>query len=135
MLSGGQALKAKIKNHKKRSVYASFPFVYPSWNDIHGMHWAPRKRKHDQFQAEACAILKGLHIEPFNVPVKILIDLYFRKKRNRDNDNYGGKWLIDAIRMVGIIPDDSTEWIPRSPDILIINGAKEDQIVLEIVEE
>ena len=133
-ITGSLAKKVSVTDYGKRAAMATFPFTYPSWNDIQGMHWAKRKREHDAFINAAGTILKSLYIEPFKKPVSIFIDLYFKKKRVRDNDNYGGKWLIDAIRMVGIIPDDSARWIPTSPDILIIDGEGVDQTMLKIKE-
>lgn len=134
VIHGALAKKVQITDYARRSVCAVFPFTFPSWNVIQSLHWAVRKKWHDQFQKAAVPILLGLQCKPFGVPVKILIDIYFKNKRTRDLDNYGGKWLIDAIRMAGIIPDDSAEWIPAPPDVLIVNGEKKDQIVLQIKE-
>ena len=80
-------------------------------------------------------ILKSSHIQPFPFPVKILIDLCFKKKRIRDEDNYAGgaKWLIDAIVKAGILSDDNTSVIPEVPDIKIICGEKENRMVVQII--
>ena len=127
-------MKAKIVDHRKRAVYATIPFVYPSWNKIQAMHWCRRKKHHDIFIREAGTILYALQAKPFTTPVKIMIDLNFKNKRTRDVDNYGGKWLIDAIRKVGLIPDDSSEWVPHGPDVMIVDGQRENKIILKIEE-
>jgi len=134
VISGALAKKVTITDNSKRAAVAQFPFTYPSWNEIQAMHWAARKKAHDKFQKDVGVILNSLHIQPFTKPVKIMIDLYFKKKRTRDIDNYGGKWILDAIRMAGIILDDSTKWVPAGPDVLIIDDEGVDQTMLKIEE-
>jgi Holliday junction resolvase RusA-like endonuclease len=137
-----QELQRQIMNRKlnvkdfrpRRAAFATFPFTYPSWNAILAMHWSTRKKHHDKFLNATGLILKSLHITPFTTPVKIVVDLYFKNKRIRDIDNYGGKWMIDAIRLAGIIPDDSTEWIPEGPDVMIITGEGENKTIVKIEE-
>lgn len=135
VLAGGLAKKIRILDYGRPHEWVvEIPFLYPSENQILAMHPMERRRKHDKFQANAGAFLAAAHIKPFTGPVKIFIDLYFKKKRRRDNDNYGGKWLIDTIVKVGILPDDSKEWIPAAPDILLLDGEPEDKTMLKIME-
>ena len=120
----------------KRSETIFFPFLIPSLNQtLSWGHWK-RNCEHGIFQRQAGLILKSAHIQPFLCPVKILIDLCFKKKRTRDADNYAGgaKWLIDAIVKAGILPDDNTSIIPEVPDIKIICGEKENRMVVQIIQ-
>src|SRR3990167_9922580 len=113
--------KLNVRDYRKKcEEVIEIPFLYPSENQILVMHPMKRKREHDRFQQNAGTFFNARHIKPFTRPVKILIDLCFMKKRRRDNDNYGGKWLLDAIVKAGILPDDSNLWIPDSPDVLIL---------------
>ena len=133
-ITGALAKKVKVFDYGRRYAIVFIPCLYPSENKILSMHPMARKRAHDRFQQAAGLIMKARKIRPFETPVRILIDLCFKKKRRRDNDNYTGKWLIDAIVKAGILPDDSTRWIPEAPDIKIIDGEPEDQIALKIEE-
>ena len=139
--------RLNVKDYRpRRAETLHFPFLIPSLNQILAWgHWR-REQEHDRFQRQAVVILKYLHIQPgvitkslpiypFPGPVKILIDLCFKKKRVRDADNYAGgaKWLIDAIVKAGILPDDNTSVIPEVPDIKIICGEKENRMVVQII--
>ena len=135
ILVAGVPVRATMQDYGKRKLFAHFPFTYPSWNDIQDMHWRARKHAHDKFLQDSVVILKSLHAAPFTKPINVKVDLYFKKRRRRDNDNYGGKWLLDAIRKAGLIPDDSTEWIPGSLDILIIEGKRVEQTIVGLEEQ
>ena len=127
----------EIKDYTpKRQETLHFPFLIPSLNPLLTWGYWKRSREHGSFQRQAGLILKSSHIQPFSCPVKILIDLCFKKKRIRDADNYAGgaKWLIDAIVKAGILPDDNTSVIPDVPDIKIICGEPVNQTVLRIEE-
>jgi len=132
MITGGLAKKVTVTDYRRRAVVVTIPFLYPSENKILSMHFMARKKEHDRFQKNAGVFLKAQHIQPFTVPVSVSIDLCFIKRRRRDNDNYTGKWLIDSIVKAGILPDDSTKWIPAAPDILILDGEPEDKIVMQL---
>ena len=47
-------------------------------------------------------------------------------------DNYTIKFLADALVECGIIPDDSTDWMPESADIQIFSGEPEEKIDVRI---
>lgn len=125
-------LKADILDYSKRHLIVIIPFLYPSWNEIQRMDRFTRTKAKKKFMGEVICILKPYADPPFAKPVRILVDIYFPKKRRRDNDNYGGKWLIDAIVQAGIIPDDSTKWIPGPLDIQIIDDEGQHKIMLQI---
>ena len=100
-------------------VIFSIPYTYPSINEWTTWHWSKRNRVKKDFITTMAFAINEQGITPFHVPVKIYIDLIFPKKRRRDLDNYSPKFLLDSLVQCGIIPDDSSDWIPESPDVQI----------------
>jgi hypothetical protein len=91
----------------------------PSANEIIRMHWAERKRLRLRLAKEIWGryLLDGYHgdIEKDRgkkVKKSVTITLY-RKGRRFDKDNaYGAvKILIDALRDVGFVYNDSEKWL------------------------
>ena len=70
----------------------------------------------------------------FHGQVAIFIDLCFTNKRKRDIDNYSPKWLLDALVACWVIEDDSKEFIPTAPDVMIIDSQIEEKMLVKIEE-
>ena len=128
------SLKAEVLDYAKPEAFAKLPYTYPSWNEIQGMNRFERTRARRKFMDDTIILLRNQIQVRFTNPVRILVDLYFSKKRTRDNDNYGGKWLIDAIVRAEILPDDSNKWIPEPVDVKIIDDEPVSMTMVKIEE-
>ena len=110
----------------------SIPFLYPSLNETKTMNRWEYSRRKKEFATVCAFALNEQNIRPFHCPVKLTVDLCFKKKRRRDLDNYTIKFLADALVECGIIPDDSTDWMPESADIQIFSGEPEEKVDVRI---
>jgi Holliday junction resolvase RusA-like endonuclease len=83
------------------------PFVARSLNQWTRQHRfkAAREKKRIGAITRACLLSQGARL--FHGPVEIEFLLVFRTNRNRDIDNYGQKFVTDALKGV-IIEDDNS---------------------------
>ena len=98
-----------------RLLLSSIP---PSANQLMRMHWAVKKRLRTTLQWE---LVRALHeighpLPPIAVNVKapkrrLLIIAYRPRRFDLDNAYGGCKVLIDAMRDVGLIRNDSPKWL------------------------
>ena len=99
--------------------------IPPSMNQVMRMHWAERKRLRSQLQWELTAALAdvGRKLPP---PLygkaaprrRVTITTY--RPRRLDPDNAQPKILLDAMRDIGLIRNDSPRWLE-----LVVNQAIE----------
>lgn len=98
----------------------SIPKLSQSINRTHGTHWSiPRKEREEWARWLAVSIDKP----PKATGKRALIIERYACSNGLDRDNlYGSyKQLIDAIKAVGLIVDDSDEWL----DLRIVNQRAE----------
>lgn len=63
----------------------------------------------DEKQSWAWLIRAALKVKPA-APLqraKIIITYFFPDRRRRDPDNYSGKFILDGLKLAGVIQDDS----------------------------
>lgn len=89
----------------------------PSTNQLERMHWAVKKKLREKFTWELLSVLSETPWEPVpkdEIPKMKAAIIVYRGKGMKmlDEDNLAGgmKPLIDAIRDVGLIRNDSPKW-------------------------
>ena len=92
--------------------------IPPSANQIMRMHWGQRKRLRSQLQWELTAVLAdmGRKLPPLlygkTAPRRCVIITTYRPRRLDPDNAYGGcKVLLDAMRDIGLIRNDSPKWL------------------------
>ena len=92
--------------------------IPPSMNMLMRMHWAQRKRLRSQLQWELTAALAetGRKLPPLlygkTAPKRRVTITTFRPRRlDPDNAAGGCKVLLDAMRDIGFIRNDSPRWL------------------------
>jgi len=86
-------------------VWIQLPLIPPSLNVWSRWHWAKRDRYLKQLARDLGLLAKANKLPQFGQAV-VQVVYYFRDGRHRDKDNYGGKFLLDALRYAGILTDD-----------------------------
>jgi len=90
----------------------------PSANKVMRMHWAERKRLRIRLAAEiGCAYMdqsdKPIHRR--QIKRSVIVKLYRRGRRfDKDNAYGAAKILIDSLRDLGLIYNDSEKWLDLS---------------------
>jgi len=90
--------------------------IPPSMNQVMRMHWAERRRLRSTLQWELTAALAdgGTKLPPLlfgkTAPRRRVIVHVYRPRR-LDPDNAGPKILLDAMRDIGLIRNDSPRWL------------------------
>lgn len=101
-------------------------------------HWAVGAKVKEKAQEDVCwsirlAQSKGT-IQPIEEPVEILIDWFDApnrgKTRDVDNIQSSTKYILDALKQMGIIPDDSQKWVKQVYQRVI--PSKTDYVVVEL---
>lgn len=91
---------------------ATFPVLPLSWNQILAMRARDRMRARREDKARWFALL--LTAEGRKLPRRVRgveIHITCQGPRRRDPDNIYSKSLIDAMRAVGILPDDDSDHV------------------------
>ena len=78
-----------------------------------------------QWEAKITAIIRHQKMSPFDVPVEIKF-LWIEKNRRRDKDNIraGAKFILDALVLAEIIPNDNWKWVVNLFDEYMVDSAK-----------
>lgn len=104
-------------------------YKIPSWNLLYsGKHWSIRKEMAEYAHISVREALIGKHATMYSYPVKITISAHL--KRTIDPDNVCSKLVIDGIKMMGILKDDTPQYV-SSVTVRVIK-AKEDKTVIDI---
>lgn len=84
-----------------------------------------------EFKKQASILLSNDFLEdnPYNVPLKMSIELYFKDERRRDIDNYC-KGILDS--MTGIIYEDDEQI--QELNLKKFTGTGEDRILIKVEE-
>ena len=112
----------------------------PSANLVMRMHWGQRKRLRSQLQWELTAALAdlGMKLPPLlygpRVPKRRVIITVYRPRR-LDPDNAGPKILLDAMRDIGLIRNDSPRWLELVVEQKIEKCECRTEIEIENIEE
>ena len=92
--------------------------IPPSMNMLMRMHWAQRKRLRNQLQWELTAALAdlGRKLPPLlygkTAPKRRVTITAYRPRRLDPDNSYGGcKVLLDSMRDIGLIRNDSPKWL------------------------
>ena len=89
-------------------VWLQIPFLPPSLNEWKQWHWA----KQGAYKRELTKAISGLKLAmklPLFERARVQVVYYFPDDRDRDKDNYSGKYLLDALRNAGVITDDNSK--------------------------
>lgn len=108
----------------------NFSFEQPntplSLNKSNSMHWASRKRHLDPWRSVIrVAYLRATMREELGIgPVEIAFTFSFARNGRRDPHNYIAtvKPLIDELVDMGLVPDDTAEWVSVAEPTLLINS-------------
>lgn len=102
-----------MKHHKKK-IKLVLDFITPSLNQLIRSHWSKRRalRIHYAWTIQAALIESGQDISNFkNQKQLIKITSYRKIKLDEDNLIGGAKPLIDALKDVNLIKDDSPDYV------------------------
>lgn len=87
----------------------------PSLNDWYsGSHWNKRSALKKVWRDTVAVYCKNAQMKPFTkFPLKITTQPTYKDNRKRDTDNTitAAKLFIDAIKHLGLIPDDTPEYV------------------------
>ena len=89
----------------------------PSVNQLERMHWAVRRKMRTRFCRElAWAMIEAQVKPPIREPDRMRVQIKVYRPRRFDPDNAMGglKPLIDAMRDLGLLKNDSPKWIDLS---------------------
>ena len=110
-----------------------------TWNNLlnkTAFSWANRKRLADEWKELTYWSVYTTENKP-ELPFKKKVDLEFlvqyKDKRRRDPDGVSVKYICDGLVNSGVLKDDSYKEI-RSVKIRIEVGAKEDKVILDIIQ-
>ena len=97
------------------NIFFQQPSLALSLNKSYSMHWSARKRHNDEWRLCLRSAYQK-RMEAFEFPIApVLIEFTFTFARNarRDNHNYvaQAKSLVDELVELGLVPDDTTEWV------------------------
>jgi Holliday junction resolvase RusA-like endonuclease len=116
--------------------------IPPSMNMLMRMHWAQRKRLRNQLQWELTAALAdlGRKLPPLlygkTAPKRRVTITTFRPRRlDPDNAAGGCKVLLDAMRDIGLIRNDSPKWLELVVNQVIEKRECRTEIEIKNIEE
>jgi len=93
----------------------TIPVIVSSVNETNKLHWGARDRLKKQYRAhiEGAIHDMGMTINKLKRPKKRRVLIYSFRKREMDRDNIWAshKQLLDAIKDLGLIWDDSEKYI------------------------
>ncbi len=97
----------------------TIPGQLPSFNDIRQSN---RYEKRGKEITTAIAFLAEQHLEPLTVPADFQFH-FICPNRRRDKDNVvgGRKYLLDALVMAKILPNDGWDWVGDFHDTFSVN--------------
>ena len=92
------------------------PVIAPSRNDLDKMHWGARHRLMKSFKAhiEGAIFDMGMMVTKMEKPRKRRVMIYsYRKHLIKDKENLDGghKQMIDVLKTLGLIWDDSEKYM------------------------
>jgi len=100
---------AKIISRSPGScTWIKIPLLPPSLNEWSRWYWAKRDRYLKELSGNVAWLAKYAHLPRFEIAT-VQVVYYFRDARQRDKDNYNGKFLLDALRYASIIARDDAE--------------------------
>lgn len=118
------------------------PLVCPTLNNWYaGTHWRKRKEVADLWHTTIWYCYKNQWVEPVTrFPVIITTQTWYKPTgRHRDTSNCfpANKLAEDGLVKVGILPDDTTEYVAehRTLTPVIVKTEKENETVITITED
>jgi Holliday junction resolvase RusA-like endonuclease len=90
--------------------WLTLPLTPPSQNEYLRWHWSRRKRYLDELSENLSLLALAFRIPRFE-HATIQITYFFAEHRQRDKDNYNGKFILDALKNAGILLDDRASLI------------------------
>ena len=113
-------------------IQISFDKVIPSRNQLEYCSKMKKVRIKEWWQCETEKKLED--IDGFFTYLIVLIKIYFKAKRNRDQDNYMAsiavKGIIDGLVSSEMIPDDDAAHLNYSVDLLIDSKEPRTEVIL-----
>lgn len=111
------------------------PFLLPGLNEyIRAMNRNRYEgnRLKKQVQADISRFLKGT--APVKCPVKVVF-IWYEPTRRRDKDNVaaGKKFILDALQLCGILPNDNNCWVVGFEDQFVYGQGEGVEVVLDEV--
>ena len=107
-------------------------YKLPSQNKLDKKNYRTYMTVRDEIQARVSKnIPKG--IKPFETPVHIRIDAYYKHKHRRDSSNLTQKQIIDQLVKKKVIKDDDTRYVHDVTTRAHI-GAQTDKVIINIKE-
>lgn len=104
-------------------VWLQVSRIPPSLNEWKNWHWS-RQSKYKHELTQAIRLLALAARLPKHRRATVLVKYFFKDGRARDKDNYGGKFLLDAIRYAGIIKDDNSSVIDLPEPVFEVDREK-----------
>jgi hypothetical protein len=97
------------------NLFFQQPSIALSLNKHNSLHWAARRRHNEDWRLSLrAAYIKVTSAFEFPVaPVNIEFTFTFPKNGRRDPHNYvaQAKPLVDELVLLGLVPDDTAEWV------------------------
>jgi hypothetical protein len=87
------------------------PEVPPSLNKVLRMHWAKRSKLATDWAWKARIAFHGQHEVPIVVKQNVKVTLHHPRLYDKDNAYGACKVLVDCLRGLGIIVDDTSRWL------------------------
>ena len=98
-------------------------YTPPSLNVLMGKRWQSLERYKKEADLFVKQYVKG--IGPFLKLKSLSYEFFFDNRIKRDNDNYCGKYLTDALRYNNVLVGDSSDM--TGPTTLYINPSNKDK--------
>lgn len=89
------------------------PCLFPTFNDIYaGKHWSKRKKWKDETASMIGWYLKEAKVPKLKTPISIeVIQTYIYAKRDFDSSAFALKVFTDTLVKMGLIPNDTPEYV------------------------
>lgn len=114
------------------------PILTPSLNELLRTHRNERRKLKNMLKARILAAIYDMQMEvrKMRKPSKRIVAITSYRKRRMDPDNFTGglKQLIDSIKELGLIWDDSPKWLDLRTEQRLDFHEQRTEIYIEVVE-
>lgn len=86
------------------------PGIPPSWNELQRQHRMQQNRLAREWHNTVGWAAKAARAPRYE-RARVTLRYWFPDRRRRDPDNYSGKLVLDGLRAVGVLADDSFQHV------------------------
>lgn len=128
---GGRGLEGQSLNPKPQPLRFSIPWVPPSNNVVHRMHWREQRRLVETAQLWILANA-GRQLPRETERVRVRLTMYRRRLLDRDNLFGSAKPVFDALVKLGYAVDDRRQWMKQEVRAFVVRAPEDPCTWIEV---